>query len=782
MPNQEAVDKLGLPMRQLPLDYIEIESRVIGLQAEVAIHQLFGNTLDQPLEVVYVFPLVDEASVLEVEMQIGHRTIKSELKDQGRARTEYEDARDAGHHAVLLEQNRPNIFTMNLAGIEPGEEIRVTTRYMAPVPWNGTSARLRFPMVVAPRFIPGTPIDGPSQADGHSPDTDLVPDASKITPPLAEDVSYRVDLNLRLEPGFEAMIESPSHPEEIHNIELAKDGTSRIVLENLTPDRDITIIYETMESTPGVGVYHNTFSANDETEHFMLVQVTPGNHNRPTNPLDVVLVLDDSASMRGAKVEGLKRIAEKLIDRVGEFTRPVRIGVVRFGESGWEAILCPISPVGTAQMDAIRSITGNSGGTMLGRGISLAMTMFGNVEIEPGVEYERCVVALSDGQSHDRRFKSRDGVRLHTVGIDAATNDSTLKEFAKQTGGQCEIVYPGEDYTRVANLMSGLISGPVVRNVSFKGLPADAVITKVGDVFAYRPMVVAIRSSEPFGDFTIMGRGTDGSLIKWDVPAQNIQAERGETSLATWIWAKEQISGTENKSTQTKLSLRYGIIGPTTSFVAVSEKRIPGEEPEKITIPVMLPDTWQYDGIGDIMAKSTLLGATRRFAGPPRSYGLLGGSSRDLGFRSFSGGGGYDDGIRHLSAPARRGGSLESFGLMDDDSDDDMLFGTNLSDPVEDYPDLLEELQTLLTNIQETVGWSGGTETFSATFRENLEKENFNGWSELNLASFFESLLELNKQLATPVAIPDAIKRKPKDVDAFNAWQRAMTALGESTD
>ena len=82
-----------------------------------------------------------------------------------------------------------------------------------------TNIKLRFPMAVGQRYIPGTPVIVESHApngSGTSFDTDRVPDASRVTPPMqrpSQDSLNPVSLSVMLNPGFPiAKIESPFYP------------------------------------------------------------------------------------------------------------------------------------------------------------------------------------------------------------------------------------------------------------------------------------------------------------------------------------------------------------------------------------------------------------------------------------------------------------------------------------------------------------------------------------------------------------------------------------------
>jgi Ca-activated chloride channel family protein len=173
---QRVRDELG----PIPLTGVAVEARVAGSLAEVTVEQTFENNLAQRIEAVYVFPLPDDAAVHEMVMIIGERRISADLRERAEARQAYEQARAAGQTASLLEQERPNIFTMSVANIQPGEPARVLVRYVEELSYPDGRYHFHFPTTVGPRFAPGEPAG--QQGTGMLADTTRVPDASRITP------------------------------------------------------------------------------------------------------------------------------------------------------------------------------------------------------------------------------------------------------------------------------------------------------------------------------------------------------------------------------------------------------------------------------------------------------------------------------------------------------------------------------------------------------------------------------------------------------------------------
>src|SRR5262249_27768151 len=138
----------------------------------------------EPIEATYIFPLPDRAAVTHFRMEVAGRVVEGVLKERGEARREYDQAVLSGRRAGITEEERPGVFTLRVGNLMPGEEATIRLTLPGPLVYEAGEAPFRFPLVVAPRYIPGTPLPGPSVGDGVALDTNAVPDASRITPPV----------------------------------------------------------------------------------------------------------------------------------------------------------------------------------------------------------------------------------------------------------------------------------------------------------------------------------------------------------------------------------------------------------------------------------------------------------------------------------------------------------------------------------------------------------------------------------------------------------------------
>jgi Ca-activated chloride channel family protein len=149
-----------------------------------------------------------------MRIKVGERVIEAEVRKRRDARRIYEKAKAAGHTAALLEQERPNIFTQSVANIAPGADIEVVIHYVQTLTYDAGQTEFVFPMVVGPRFVPGAPL-GQRSGAGRLADTDEVPDASRISPPIAgrgTRAGHDIALSLTLDAAFEVTdFDVPTH-------------------------------------------------------------------------------------------------------------------------------------------------------------------------------------------------------------------------------------------------------------------------------------------------------------------------------------------------------------------------------------------------------------------------------------------------------------------------------------------------------------------------------------------------------------------------------------------
>jgi Ca-activated chloride channel homolog len=235
-----------------------VEMEVTGLVSRVQVSQLFYNPTDEWLEGVYAFPLPENAAVDSLRMMIGDRYIEGTVKEREEAKEIYEAAKAEGIKTALLEQERPNLFTNSVANIGPDEDVIIQIEYQQVLRYDQGTFELRFPMVVAPRYIPGAPTAVDVPGTGWSWDTDQVPDASRITPPVSPAATdLPVEVNVHLDPGFPlSWVRSVTHDVDV---EVLDDHSRRVTLADgaVLAQRDFVLEWlPEVGSAPAAGLFH----------------------------------------------------------------------------------------------------------------------------------------------------------------------------------------------------------------------------------------------------------------------------------------------------------------------------------------------------------------------------------------------------------------------------------------------------------------------------------------------------------------------------------------------
>jgi Ca-activated chloride channel family protein len=293
--------------RAAPIVSTQVHMRVTGMLARVRVEQRFSNPTEKWLEGIYVFPLPQSAAVDYLRMHIGERVIEGQIRERERARRIYTAAKTSGRKAALVEQQRPNIFTTALANIAPGESVRVEIRYQQVVRYDQGRFRLRFPLVVAPRYIPGQP---QGEADYHrfnssgwARDTDQVPDASRITPPVsigAQPVP-EVALSVDLRPGM-ALADVRSSYHRVHITRAEQRYRITLDAGAVPADRDFELVWEPRaQDAPRAALFTET---REDAAYVLMMLMPPDPAHAPARrlPREVIYVIDTSGSMAGASL------------------------------------------------------------------------------------------------------------------------------------------------------------------------------------------------------------------------------------------------------------------------------------------------------------------------------------------------------------------------------------------------------------------------------------------------------------------------------------------------
>ncbi len=590
-----------------PLKHTEVMAKVSGNVSRVEVTQTFENPFKDPLEAVYVFPLPDDAAVDDMEIKVGDRIIRGVIKKREEAKKIYEQAKQEGKTAGLLEQERDNIFTQSLANIKPGEKIDVTIRYTNSLKFAKGDYEFVFPMVVGPRYIPGTTKDS-------SGNTDQVKDASRITPPtvpVATRPGQDIGVTVEIEAGVPiSNVRSPSH-----QIRTLQDGrTVRVQLgkENTIPNKDLIVRYQ----VAGNETQSTVLAQADERGGHFATYLIPAVQYESNEivPKDVVFLMDTSGSQSGSAIAQSKELMRRFINGLNPndtFT------IIDFASTTTQLSSTPLENTPQNRQKALNYINrlDANGGSELMNGIQKVLSF------PPAPEGRlRSVVLITDGLiGNDKEViaevqkKLKRGNRLYSFGVGSSVNRFLIDRIAEEGRGTSEVLPPSEPGQKVAEKFFRQINNPVLTNIEVtwegSGKPPEIYPLKPADLFANQPLVLFGRKGDSSkGTLRITGIAAGGKRYEKTVP---IDFEGGGNEAIAQLWGRARIKelmnqmfGGETSSgvkAVTDTALAYRLLSQYTAFVAVTEQvRVdPNGKRQQVQVPVETPEGMGAENTAD---------------------------------------------------------------------------------------------------------------------------------------------------------------------------------------
>ncbi|MEK1930638.1 MAG: marine proteobacterial sortase target protein [Pararhizobium sp.] len=635
-PNDMGTGALLFPSKE-PGSFVEAPRLVTDVQIDVngpilrtRVTQRFQNPSKGWVEGTYVFPLPENSAVDTLKMQIGERFIEGEIKAREEARKVYEEAKAAGKKTALLEQQRPNIFTNQVANIGPGETIVVQIEYQSSVHQSGGVFSLRFPMVVAPRYNPDPIVETVDlDPDSGFAVSDPVPDRGKITAPVLEPEENGkinpVTLTVNLNAGFPiGTVATPFHETDVQTVD---DMARRITLKNgsVPADKDFELSWNALAGkAPHAGLFRETVDG----KTYLLGFVTPPADAAATPKREVILVIDNSGSMAGKSIEQAR---DSLALAISKLQPEDRFNVIRFDDTMSVHFPSPVQATPDKREDAITFVRGLTadGGTEMLPALEAALRTQG--PIEPGAL--RQVVFLTDGaigneaQLFEEISKNRGDARVFTVGIGSAPNTHFMTKAAELGRGTFTLIGSEDQVAARMGELFDKLENPAMTDiaVTFDGTNAPAITPNpMPDLYRGEPVVMTAQldGASPAGKLQITGRTGDQP---WRVEMDVAKASEGK-GIAK-LWARRRIDDLEanayavndaavlDKQIET-VALAHHLVSRVTSLVAVDvTPSRPADEPVAGTdVPLNLPEGWDFEKVFGEKTPQTLPDDQRKAA------------------------------------------------------------------------------------------------------------------------------------------------------------------------
>ena len=567
------IDGMDTATDSFPLKETNVSVNINGIFAETFVTQTYSNEGQEPINATYVFPASSRVTIHGMKMEIGDEIITAKIKEKEEARHDYEQAKSEGKSASLLEQQRPNVFTMDVANVMPGDIIRIELHYTEMITPTDGIYQFVFPTVAGPRYT------SPSVPKSLKAETWIASPFLR----LGDTPREKYNINVNLSAGVPITdLQCGSH-----KIDVAWDNqtSARISLSNpeeFAGNRDFILDYKLTGTEISSGLMLGT----GESENFFLLMVQPPERYTPETipPREYIFILDVSGSMYGFPLDTSKELIRNL---AGSLRETDRFNVILFSDSliqmSPESI--PTTAENVQKAFALIDNEEGGGGTELAPALETAL----GIPASPGAA--RSVIAITDGYiSGEREIFDIIGRNIGTTnffsfGIGSSVNRYLIDGIAKTGLGESFVVTDPSEAAATADRFRTYIQSPVLTDVqvTYDGFDVyDIEPPTLSTLFASRPIVLFGKwKGEPSGTIHITGK-TGGRDYAEDIPV-SAAIPLEANNIIQYLWARTRVERltdygmTEDlqanaKKEVTELGLRYSMMTPYTSFIAVTEK------------------------------------------------------------------------------------------------------------------------------------------------------------------------------------------------------------------
>lgn len=583
----------------LPLKSTRVEATIAGVFANVKVTQHYSNTGSVALEAVYIFPGSTRAAVHGLTLQVGDRRLEAKTKERGEARRTYEKARASGQTATLLEQQRPNVFQMNVANILPGDEIEVELRYTELLLPTAGVYEFVYPGVVGPRYsnrsLP------PEDSDSR--------DTWVANPYLRKGEPDVADFSLQVSVAAGSPLRDVQCRSHKTHVDYSGPNAARIEINDTNAgNRDFILDYR----LTGPAIQPGLLLGSGPEENFFMLTIQP-----PARPAasqmparEYIFIVDVSGSMSGFPLSTARVLLENLLGTL----RPIdSFNVLLFAgdDETFAPASVPATPENTAAALALLSRQAGGGATNLYPALKHALAMPQREEVS------RSFIVVTDGyidieaEAFDLVRSNLGRANLFAFGIGSSVNRHLIEGLARSGLGEPFVVTDPGLAAETAKRFADYVGRPLLTRaaVKFDGLDAyDIEPRALPDLLADRPLVVFGKwRGRLGGKVTVEGVTGDGVYHSEHDVASAAQLPNAEGLARLWARARvaEQSDLNELKPTEetraaiTELGLKYNLLTRYTSFVAVDQPiRRVGPSLETIKQPVPLPAGVENSAVG----------------------------------------------------------------------------------------------------------------------------------------------------------------------------------------
>jgi Ca-activated chloride channel homolog len=604
---------------RLPLLKTSAEVNIAGVIADVKVTQVYKNDGKKPIEAIYVFPGSTRAAVYAMKMIIGDRAIVARIKDKEQARKDYEVAKQQGKSASLLEQQRPNVFQMNVANIMPGDYITVEMSYTELlVPTDGVY-EFAYPTVVGPRYNNKTAAESPKSEKWI---------ASPYTHE-GEIPTYDFGIDVNIAAGLPIQdVSCSSHKTKTTFAGLNEAAVRLDPSEKAGGNRDFILHYRLTGGKIESGLL--LYPGKDENFFLLMLQPPKRVEVAQIPAREYIFIMDVSGSMNGYPIDISKKLLRNLLSNL----RPKDyFNVLFFAGGNFVLSEKPLPATAWNVENALATIDKQpgSGGTEILPALRRALAL-------PRAKgTSRTVVIATDGyvtveaEAFDLIRDNLGKANMFAFGIGTSVNRLILEGMAHVGLGEPFVIDKPDVAEAQAEKFRKYIEAPVLASIAaeFPGFDAyDVEPPSIPDVLADRPILVYGKyRGKAAGAVTVRGLTASGKYTE-SVNVRESKPDEKNVALR-YLWARHRIQllsdygnlrrGRDDAGIKevTDLGLKYNLLTQYTSFIAVDQKvRNVGGRQEVVEQPLPMPQ-----GVSDLAvgggAQGGISGKSLGAAPPP---------------------------------------------------------------------------------------------------------------------------------------------------------------------
>ena len=541
----------------LAVKYLRVDTTIDNQVATTHVVQEFQNSTSSNLECTYIFPLPKSAAIRDFAMYIGGKRMKGELLEKDKARQVYEEIVRRSKDPGLLEYMDSNLLRLRIFPVPARGTQKVEIEYSQLIGLDDGLAEYVFPLRVGDK-------------------------ASKTLEDFTVAVRIKSATPIKnvYSPTHDVGVSRPSDREAVAGME-----TKSAVL-----DRDFQLFYTVSEKDFGLSLM--TYRPDPEQPGMFLMLISPKSEitNDRRVPRDVAFVVDTSGSMKGEKIEQVKKALKFCLDKLDPKDR---FAIVQFStmaqtlDKSWTEAKGENLQKARAWIDQLEA----NGGTNISEALQRTFAL--------GVEEGRLatVLFLTDGRptvdlcDTDALVKfvkdsNKRNLRIFTFGVGDDVNTHLLDRMSDDAGGITEYVRPGEAIDGKVTRLFSKMSYPVLTDLALEvpGVQiAEMYPSKLPDLFR-GSQVVVVGSYKGAGDSAIRLRGRIGKKQEELVYEGTFPKKTAERTFIAPLFANRKVGYLldqirlhgENKEVRdevVRLSLAYGIETPYTSYLVLENEQ-----------------------------------------------------------------------------------------------------------------------------------------------------------------------------------------------------------------